>query len=93
MCGSVQGNRDDGVVLAVIQITDDQVLNGQHLRVQHTYGTDDVSSFLIQQGERRCSGRRLQQQHDGMMMVERQYSDRASPSTQRRRRGVGEGRG
>ena len=26
-------------------------------------------------------------------MVERQYSDRASPSTQRRRRGVGEGRG
>ena len=33
------------------------------------------------------------QQHDGMMMVERQYSDRASPSTQRRRRGVGEGRG
>ncbi len=26
------------------------------------------------------------------MMVERQYSDRASPSTQRRRRGVGEGR-
>ena len=33
------------------------------------------------------------QQHDGVMMVERQYSDRASPSTQRRRRGVGEGRG
>ena len=34
----------------MIQITDDQVLNGQHLRVQHTYGTDGVSSFLIQQG-------------------------------------------
>ena len=33
------------------------------------------------------------QQHDGVMMVERQYSDRASPSAQRRRRGVGEGRG
>jgi len=28
---------DDGVVLAVIQITDDQVPNGRHLRVQHTY--------------------------------------------------------
>ena len=41
---------DDGVVLDVIQITDDQVPNGQHLRVQHTYGTDDVSSILIQQG-------------------------------------------
>ena len=35
----------------MIQITDDQVLNGQHLRVQHTYGMDDVSSFLSQQGE------------------------------------------
>ena len=46
-------NAVDGVVLAVIQITDDQVLNGQHLRVQHTYGTYDVSSFLIQQGRRR----------------------------------------
>ena len=65
----------------MIQITDDQVLNGQHLRVQHMYGTDDVSSFLIQQGGRRGLGRRLQQQHDGVMMVERQYSDRASPST------------
>ena len=42
-------NVDDGVVLAVIQITDDQVPNGQHLRVQHTYGQRDVSSFLIQQ--------------------------------------------
>ena len=37
----------------VIRITDVQVLNGQHLRVQHTYGWEDVSSFLIQQGERR----------------------------------------
>ena len=46
-------NVDDGVVLAVIQITDDQVPNGRHLRVQHTYGADDVSSFLIQQGGRR----------------------------------------
>ena len=41
---------DDGVVLAVIQITDDRVPNGRHLRVQHTYGADVVSSFLIQQG-------------------------------------------
>ena len=37
----------------VIRITDVQVLNGQHLRVQHTYGQRDVSSFLIQQGGRR----------------------------------------
>ena len=51
LSGSVQG--DDVVVLDVIRITDDQVLSGQHLRVQHTFGTDDVSSFLIQQGGRR----------------------------------------
>src|SRR3954465_5583488 len=50
-CGSVQGDGDDVVVLVVIRITDGQVLNGQHLRIQHTYGTIDVSSFLIQQGE------------------------------------------
>ena len=31
----------------VIRITDVQVLNGQHLRVQHTYGTVDVSSVLM----------------------------------------------
>ena len=37
----------------VIRITDVLVLNGQHFRVQHTYGTGDVSSFLIQQGGRR----------------------------------------
>ena len=51
--GSVQENEVEGVVLAVIQITDDQVPNGQHLRVQHTYGWEDVSSNLIQQGGRR----------------------------------------
>ena len=36
--GSVPMNVDDGVVLAVIQITYDRVPNGRHLRVQHTYG-------------------------------------------------------
>ena len=46
-------NGDEEGVLDVIQITDDQVPNRQHLRVQHTYGTDDVSSFLIQKGGRR----------------------------------------
>ena len=53
LSGSVQVNGVDRVVLVVIQITDDLVPNGQHLRVQHTYGADDVSSFLIQQGGRR----------------------------------------
>ena len=46
-------NRVDGVVLAVIQITDDRVPNGRHLRVQHTYGWEDISSSLIQQWKER----------------------------------------
>ena len=42
--------------------------NGRHLRVQHTYGTGDVSSFLIQQGGKE----RLTeiQQHNGVVVVE-----------------------
>ena len=36
--GSVQENGVDGVLLVVIQITDDLAPNGRHLRVQHTYG-------------------------------------------------------
>ena len=39
LSGSIQVNGVDGVVLVVIQITDDLVPNGQHLRVQHTYSS------------------------------------------------------
>ena len=49
---SVQENKVDGVVLVVIQITDDLVPNGRHLHVQYTHGWEDVPSFLIQQGGR-----------------------------------------
>ena len=49
----------------MIQITDDLAPNGRHLRVQHTYGWEDVSSFLIQQGEERLMEI---QQHDGMVV-------------------------
>ena len=40
--------------------------NGRHLRVQHTYGQRDVSSFLIQQGGKE----RLMkiQQHDDVVV-------------------------
>ena len=58
-------NGVDGVVLAVIQITDDRVPNGRHLRVQHTYGWEDVSSFLIQQGKERLMEI---QQHNGVVV-------------------------
>src|SRR3954468_19142526 len=44
-------NGDEGVVLEVIQSPEILAPNGRHLRVQHTYGQRDVSSFLIQQGE------------------------------------------
>ena len=49
----------------MIQITDDLVPNGWHLRVQHTYGWEDVSSFLIQQGKERLMEI---QQHDGVVV-------------------------
>ena len=50
----------------MIQITDDRAPNGRHLRVQHTYGQRDISSFLIQQGGKE----RLMkiQQHDGVVV-------------------------
>ena len=47
----------------MIQITDDQVSNGRHLRVQHTYGQRDVSSFLIQQGGKERLMKIQQQDH------------------------------
>ena len=50
----------------MIQITDDQVPNGRHLRVQHTYGADDISAFLIQQVIEVVDELR---QHDGTVMV------------------------
>ena len=81
-------NVDDGVVLAVIQITDDRVPNGRHLRVQHTYGWEDVSSFLIQQGKERLMEI---QQHDGVV-VDVVGLGRASPSfCERERCSRGEG--
>ena len=45
-----------------------------HVRNSH------VSSFLIQQGGRRGLGRWHQQQHDGVVLMELQYSGRASLS-------------
>ena len=39
--------------------------NGRHLRVQHTYGWEDVSSFLIQQGEGEVDGDPVARWRDG----------------------------
>ena len=59
-------NVDDGVVLAVIQITDDLVLNGQHLRIQHTY---DWGRRLLLLDPARGKERLMEiQQHDGVVV-------------------------
>ena len=66
LSGSVQVNGDDGVVLVVIQITDDQVPNGQHLRVQHTYGW---GRRLLLLDPARGKERLMKiQQHDGVVV-------------------------
>ncbi|MBN7827843.1 hypothetical protein, partial [Bowmanella dokdonensis] len=58
-------NVDDGVVLAVIQITDDRVPNGRHLRVQHTYGAARLLLLDPARGEERLMEI---QQHDGVVV-------------------------
>src|SRR3954466_1736158 len=70
LSGSVQVNGVDGVVLAVIQITDDQVPNGRHLRVQHTYSpmTSPMPYPARREGE--VEEDSIQQQHNGVVVVE-----------------------
>ena len=58
-------NVDDGVVLAVIQITDDRVPNGRHLRVQHTYGWERRLLLDPARGKERLMEI---QQHDGVVV-------------------------
>ena len=59
-------NGVDGVVLVVIQITDDRALNGRHLRVQHTYGW---GRRLLLLDPARGRERLMEiQQHDGVVV-------------------------
>ena len=58
-------NVDDGVVLAVIQITDDRVPNGRHLRVN----TRTVQRRLLLLDPARGKERLMEiQQHDGVVV-------------------------
>ena len=58
-------NVDDGVVLAVIQITDDRVPNGRHLRVQQR----TVQRRLLLLDPARGKERLMEiQQHDGVVV-------------------------
>src|ERR687897_2746491 len=66
LSGSVQVNGVDGVVLVVIQITDDRAPNGRHLRVQHTYGW---GRRLLLLDPARGKERLMEiQQHDGVVV-------------------------
>ena len=59
-------NEVDGVVLVVIQITDDRAPNGRHLRVQHTYGW---GRRLLLLDPARGKERLMEiQQHDGVVV-------------------------
>ena len=66
LSGSVQENGVEGVVLVVIQITDDQAPNGRHLRVQHTHAW---GKRLLLLDPARGRERLMEiQQHDGAVV-------------------------
>ena len=58
-------NVDDGVVLAVIQITDDRVPNGRHLRAQHTYDAATSPPSLSSKGKGEVDGDPAARQRGG----------------------------
>ena len=83
-------NGVDGVVLVVIQITDDRAPNGRHLRVQHTYGW---GRRLLLLDPARGKERLIEiQQHDGVV-VEVAGISAGLRQAQAGRRGVTEGEG
>ena len=59
-------NGVDGVVLVMIQITDDRAPNGRHLRVQHTYGWG--RRLLLLDPARGWDRLMEIQQHDGVVV-------------------------
>ena len=61
-------NGVDGVVLVVIQITDDLAPNRWHLRVQHTYNPVMSPPSRSSKGRGEVEGKL--RQHDGMVVME-----------------------
>ena len=74
-------NGDEGVVLDVIRITEDPSTERTAPPCSTHVQPGDVSRALIQQGGGRGWERGLQQQHDGVVVMEWQFSSRASPSS------------
>ena len=69
LSGSVQVNGVDGVILVVIQITDDPSAERTAPPRSTHVQPGDVSSFLIQQGEKERFGEdSIQEQHDGVVV-------------------------
>ena len=65
----------------MIQITEDPSAERTAPPRSTHVRSKDVARALIQQGGGRGLGRGLQQQHDDVVVVEQQYSGKASPSS------------
>jgi hypothetical protein len=82
--GNVQQNVDDVVVLAFSSLRSDpiQCRKWRRLREMHTYGTSTSPPSLVQQVWWRD---RLDQQHDGLVLMVENFYSRASPTCSRER--------
>jgi hypothetical protein len=77
--GNVQQNMDDVVVLAVSSPRSDPIQRRKwrRLREMHTYGAAMSPPSLVQQV---CWRDRLDQQHDGVVLIVENFCSRASPA-------------
>jgi hypothetical protein len=82
--GNVQQNVDDVVILAVSSLRSDPIQRRKWRRLQemHTYGAATSPPSLVQQVWWRD---RLDQQHDGVVLMVENFCSRASPMCSRRR--------
>jgi hypothetical protein len=82
--GNVQQNVDDVVVLAIASSRSDliQHLKWRCLREMHMYGAMTSPPSLVQQVWWRY---RLDQQHDGVVLMVESFCSRASPTCSRER--------
>jgi hypothetical protein len=82
--GNVQQNVDDVVVLAFSSLRSDPIQRRKwrRLREMHTYGTSTSPPSLVHQVWWRD---RLDQQHDGVVLMVENFYSRASPTCSRER--------
>jgi hypothetical protein len=82
--GNIQQNMDDVVVLAVSSPRSDPIQHRKlrRLREMHTYGATTSPPSLVQQVWWRD---RLDQQHDGVVLMVESFCGKASPARSRER--------